>query len=549
MKETQGHSRGAAYDAAVIGLGPVGAAAALLLAREGLHVLAVEPSHAPNDKPRAIGLDHESLRTLQKVVSSDDLAPLLGAYQPSEYRSGAGTLLRRIVPQAAPFPLSWPPYNTFIQPEQERLLRARLVADPLIELALGWRMTALEQDSDVVRIELANEQDEEQAAECRYLVGCDGAWSPVREALGITYEDLSFDEPWLVVDVRVSEGAKLPEAITQYCDPARPATFVRGPRELCRWEIMLLPGENPTEMLTEDRIWALLSRWLTPAEGTIWRAATYRFHALVAKRFGRGRVFIAGDAAHQTPPFMAQGLNQGFRDVGNLCWKRGEVAARGAHPAILDTYDSERRPNARTVIELTKTAGRLICERDPAAAAERGRRMLAEVAAGQGELVRQDLLPPVLPGPLILPDADGTPPLTGTLCPQPTLSTPAGKRRMDDVMPARFLLLSFGDWAPEEHDRASAKQLGVTIAHVGRTAPPGAVTVDDRSGLLAAWQARHRLVAVLVRPDHLVFGVTRGAGGEAGLLGALADALGHAEAVPPDCDPSIAAAAEPAGRL
>src|SRR3546814_7063589 len=94
-------------------------------------------------------------------------------------------------------------------------------------------------------------------------------------------------------------------------------------------------------------------------------------------------LFIAGDAAHQTPPFMAQGLNQGLRDAGNLAWKIVEVINNGADPVLLDSYDLERRPNARAVIDLTKTLGRLICELDPIAAASRDERLLEEMRTGK----------------------------------------------------------------------------------------------------------------------------------------------------------------------
>ncbi|MDF3086651.1 FAD-dependent monooxygenase, partial [Burkholderia sola] len=135
-------------------------------------------------------------------------------------------------------------------------------------------------------------------------IGCDGASSTVRTQLSIEYEDLVFDEPWLVVDLRVNERGieKLPKVAIQYCEPSRPCTYIVGPGGHRRWEIMLMPGEDPREMQTEEQVWKLLSRWLTREDAELWRAASYRFHALVAKEWRRGRVFIAGDAAHQQPP-------------------------------------------------------------------------------------------------------------------------------------------------------------------------------------------------------------------------------------------------------
>ncbi|GEO17197.1 bifunctional 3-(3-hydroxy-phenyl)propionate/3-hydroxycinnamic acid hydroxylase [Microvirga aerophila] len=514
------------YDVVVVGLGPVGAAAAQLLAREGLTVLAVDPSRQPYDKPRAIGIDHEALRLLQKLSITDELSLYMGPYKTSEYRSAAGQVLRRIVPQPEPHPLSWPPYSTFIQPELERLLRGSFDRWPTLDVTLGSRVLTVEQNPDEASVTIEDvDTGTKRLVTCRYVVGCDGAWSPVREAMGLQLEDLKFDEPWLVVDVLVNETADLPDAIIQYCDPVRPCTYVRGPADLRRWEIMLLPDENPTDMVDEKVIWSLLARWMTPDQGRIWRAATYRFHALVGKQWQRGRVFIAGDAAHQTPPFMAQGLNQGLRDVANLCWKIGEVLKHGADPALLKTYDEERRPNARAVIELTKTFGQVICEREPGAAAERDKRLLEEMQAGRGEIVRQDLLPPLVGGLLLKDATGGHAPGTGTVFPQPLVITSEGERRMDDVIDARFLLVAETGWAPTAPDRVLADRLGVTLACVAEAPVDGIVTLADTSGLIESWMSRNGVKAVLVRPDHVVFGSVRAAADVSGLLGALEHAL------------------------
>ena len=169
-------------------------------------------------------------------------------------------------------------------------------------------------------------------------MGCDGAASTVRKLLGIEYEDLEFDQEWLVVDLRVSERglAKLPQVSIQYCEPARPSTYLIGVGSHRRWELMLHPGEQPDA-------WKLLARWITPDDAELWRAAAYRFHALVARQWRCGRVFLAGDAAHQQPPFTGQGMCQGIRDVANLSWKLQYVLAGKAADKLLDTYEAERK--------------------------------------------------------------------------------------------------------------------------------------------------------------------------------------------------------------
>jgi 3-(3-hydroxy-phenyl)propionate hydroxylase len=157
---------------------------------------------------------------------------------------------------------------------------------------------------------------------------------------------------------------------------------------------MILPGESPREIATPERVWQLLRPWLRPDQGKIWRAPTYRFHALVAENWRNGNGFLAGDAAHQTPPFLAQGLNQGIRDAANLAWKLS-AALQGAPERLLDSYEAERRPNVREVIAITKMLGREICERDAAAAEESNRRLRADFENGNGIKMRQDLLPPL----------------------------------------------------------------------------------------------------------------------------------------------------------
>jgi 3-(3-hydroxy-phenyl)propionate hydroxylase len=499
-------------DVAIVGLGPVGAVAAQLLAREGLSVLAIEPDIHPFDQPRAIGIDHESLRLLQSIGLADQFAPKLGVYAPSEYLAADGRLLRRIIPQSEPHPLSWPPYATFVQPELETILRNGLERWSSLTVAYGERVTDLRQDDGGIILTLADLNGAQRKARARFVLACDGARSPVRERLSIELEDLGFNEPWLVVDLLVEDDTGLPRTTVQFCDPRRRASYIAGPGKLRRWEIMLLPDDVPHRMTEPDTVWALLSRWITPDRGRIWRAATYNFHALVARRFRRGSVFLAGDAAHQTPPFMAQGLNQGFRDVGNLCWKLGQVLRHGANPELLNTYDAERRPNARAVIELTKRFGVLICERDPVKVAERNRLMLEEVSSGRGEMVRQDLLPPLHHGFLQQDKYGGRPPGVGRPLPQPMVSISGPSfHRLDDALLSRFLLIVPKDWVPTEAEQMLAARLDIGFACLGKTSVhPTVQPISEQNSVLVHWMDAYHAHSVLARPDKVVFATAHG---------------------------------------
>lgn len=515
-------------DVVVIGMGPIGAAMALSLAEEGLRVTVVEPFDKPFDKPRAIGIDHDALRLLQRFGVMDEIEGQLGEYRSSEYRAADGQVLRRIHPQPAPYPQGWPPYSTFVQPQLEETLRRACVENPRIELIFGHMVERVSQFEDHVAavamaVEFGSGQPravrgaQPRVIRGRYAVACDGARSPLREAFAMGIEDFDFCEQWLVVDVVAHSPVDLPDVTVQYCNATRPATYIAGPKDLHRWEIMLLPGEDGPAMAQDDKVWELLRPWITPDKGTLWRAASYQFNARIARDWQSGRVFLAGDAAHQTPPFMAQGLNQGFRDVANLAWKIGAVVKCGASPALLATYTAERRPNVSKVISLTKDLGKLICECDPARAAERNRAMLAEMAAGKGEFVRQDLLPPLLPGPLVL-DGDRFGTAAGQVIPQPFVQHGAERLRMDDVLGAGFQLFVT--------EAAAAEQgfPGLDVLHIDRVDGPGAVREVD--GLLAAWFKTRGICAALVRPDRVVFGTAKAADEVSGLADALFAALG-----------------------
>lgn len=511
--EAGGLSGRRVFDVAVIGLGPVGTTAALLLDRLGLSVAALDRSAEIFDKPRAIGLDHESLRLFQGLGLAEALAPMIGPYRPSEYRAADGALLRRLLPLRPPDLLGWPANAMFIQPELDALLRARLAARPGVDLRLGRAVLDLDQrQPDRVRLVLEDGTD----LEARYVLCCDGAGSALRRRLGGGHEDLDFDEPWVVVDTLLEDpSVPLPETNVQYCDPARPTTFIHGPRNLRRWEFMLLPGEDREAMARPEAVWRLLSPWMRPGQARLWRIAAYRFHALVARPWRFGRAFLAGDAAHQTPPFMGQGLNQGLRDAGNLCWKLAMVLRGEAGEALLDTYEAERRPNVRDVIAVTRDLGRIVCERDPARAAARDAALKAEVAAGRGDVVRQDLLPP-LRGGFTHPG-----PGAGAPCPQPFVLGAEGAQRLDDALGGDgFRLILRADAVLPASAEALADRLRARILRLGT--PP----LVERDGVLAGWMARHGAAAVLERPDHVVFGTAEGPDGALSLLRAAAAGLG-----------------------
>ena len=300
------------FDVAVVGFGPTGAVLAGLLAQAGLSVHVCDRLPGVYEIPRALAMDHEIMRVFQQLGLSDAIAPFCEPFTPSEYYGVDGQLIRRMTMVAPPYPQGHVPSMVFSQPPLERALRERIARFPNVTIALETVLEGYTQKPDHVELILRGPDQQSRNVKAKWLVGCDGGSSTVRSLAGIALQDLDFDEPWLVVDVMVNDQglAKLPKVSVQYCEPDRPCTLVIGPGRHRRWEISLKEGEDPQLMATPTETWRLLSRWITPQDGELWRQSSYRFHALVATQWRRGRVFLAGDSAHMQPPFLGQGMCQ-----------------------------------------------------------------------------------------------------------------------------------------------------------------------------------------------------------------------------------------------
>ncbi len=475
------------FDVAIVGYGPAGAVAAGLLGQVGLSVYVCDRLKGVYEIPRAIALDHEILRIFQQLGVINSVRPHIEPFTPSEFFGVDGQLIRRMTMVDPPYPQGYTPSNVFTQPPVERALRERIAQLPNVTVEEGVECTALTQDAAGVELTVAG-----RVVHARWVIAADGGSSTLRTMLGIALEDLGFDEPWLVVDVTVNERglAKLPKTSVQYCEPERPCTLVIGPGNHRRWEISLKPGEDPKQAATPEGTWALLSRWLTPDDGTLWRQSSYRFHALVAQDWRVGRVFVAGDAAHMQPPFLGQGMCQGMRDAANLSWKlaavlRGDVVGGvggAAAERLLDSYGIERKAHVRELTSRLKAVGAVICERDIAKARQRDARLLAECGGVVKDTPRQDVLP-VLVGGLVTET-----PGAGTLFPQPRLASGA---LMDEGYGYGWRLIS-------DNTLPVDAPTGMTLVVLDRDA--------EAEGVVAAWMQRHGVHAAIVRPDHYTHG-------------------------------------------
>ena len=497
------------YDVVIVGLGPVGAIFANLLAKRGLSVAVVERAATVYDKPRAIVVDHEALRIFQAIGLAGYMEGAIAPHNGTQFLGVDGDIIKIFDPMPPPYPLGWIPNATFVQPDAEKALREKLAEYDNVEVLLSATGLSLAQDESSVALSARRDDGGEFTLRARYLVGCDGANSFVRRQIGAGLEDLAFDEWWMVVDALTSEPGKRPAKAFQYCRPSRPGTFVPGPGNLRRWEIKLLPGEDPEAFGSPDNVLRLLEGFTDISDLTIWRSAVYRFHALLGERWRDRRVLLMGDAVHQTPPFLGQGLCAGIRDAANLAWKLALVLRGDAGDGLLDSYEVERKPHVRSVVASAKEFGTIIGELDPVAAESRDARLRAELKSGKAVTVRQRFIPDLASG-LIAQDAR----LAGRLFVQPRVRAVDGRvRRLDDLLRMEFAIVSATREAMgwlSDASLAGWQRLGgerVVIAASGEPSDRGGVlTVVEGENLFADWIRQNAVAAIIVRPDRYVYG-------------------------------------------
>jgi len=495
-------------DVLVVGFGPVGAAIANLLGLYGVRALVVDKAREIFMAPRAIALDNEALRVLQ-----------LAGLEESDFGKIAIPYVRMLSPYLGEFCRintlgeidGHPKLATFYQPELEGALRRRALRYSGIRAALGVALTGVVESADGVTATL-DAGGSTCTVRARYLVGADGANSLVRQLIGQQFEGQTYSEDWLVVDAR---GVSQPIDHVEFnCDYRRPVPHMTAPGDRERWEFMLRPGETRAEMESDERIGQLLTPWGKPEDMTIERKAVYRFHARSAKAFSKGRIFLAGDAAHITPPFIGQGLVAGLRDAANLTWKMAWVLHGRASERILESYDEERRPHAKAMIDLARLMGRLVMPRSAA---------VALLTHGLMRLVR--LAPPlrryfddlgikpknVFARGLFVPGRTCSKLVRGGSFPQGWVREPDGRVHLsDDALGSTLTLIGFGRDAGAMLDAATSRDFVsrggkmVQIAHRGQSAHLGRDGwCEDLEGVFMPGAAPFGWAAV-VRPDRTI---------------------------------------------
>ncbi|GAY19087.1 bifunctional 3-(3-hydroxy-phenyl)propionate/3-hydroxycinnamic acid hydroxylase [Mycobacterium sp. shizuoka-1] len=500
----------------IIGAGPTGTTAATLLAQYGVRSLVLDRYADVYPQPRAVHLDDEVYRILHRLGIADEFATISRPALGLRLLDPQMRVLAEFNRDPARTPHGYPQANMFDQPELEGLLRVNLARHPLATLRGDVEVTDVATIADGrTRVTYTDRSGgREHTVDAAYVLGCDGANSLVRARIGSTMRDLRFEQRWLVVDVATDTDLGQWAGVHQLCDPHRAGTFMQIGEVRYRWEFRLLPGETAADFDTLETLGPLIAPWTSRADAAdleLIRVAEYTFRAQIADRWRRGNVFLLGDAAHLTPPFVGQGMGAGLRDSMNLTWKLAGVINHTLSPAVLDTYETERKPHARKMIDLALMVGR------------------AMTSGGTvGNMLRRNITPQIhrLPGLRERVVDSRTPPLHrsalvyrsrrpgqlgGTLCPN-TLD--ADGRRLDDVLGSGFALVTTR--APGAAEGRAAGKYGLSVH------------VPEPGSDLAKWLHHGHAEAAIIRPDRSVLGAGRDVGELIRLLG------GHLVAVDED---------------
>ena len=522
----------------VVGAGPVGCTAALLLADSGIPVTLLERHTQPHPLPRAVHLDDEVARILDRIGVSEGFL--------ARSRPGSGLRLldarHRVMAEFSrdhrPGVHGFPQANMFHQPDLEELMLAQAERHPLIDFRRGAEVIGLDDDDALgplaaapVRVH-ARIAGHPHAFTGRVVLGCDGAGSTIRTLAGITMDDLGFTERWLVVDIKAETGLDAWDGVEQVCDPARAATFMQVTGDRYRWEFQLRDGENEAGLITPAALGQLLLPWTGRSDLSglqIIRSASYTFRARLASRFQAGRVFLLGDAAHLTPPFIGQGLAAGLRDADNLAWKLAHVLTGRAGAGLLASYDAERRPHAKAMVKKAVRVGWAMTGGQDRAAAIR---QIALAAAVRSERACQAMgstaTPRLKTGALqhaprrLLPSRIPAALRVGGLIPNPLVSTgDSTPVRLDAILAGRTAVLTTRQ--PDAELVDFCRHLSLVLVRVSSTAPgtgtpgrPGAgpdarwidvYLASDRRPAGLQVLAGNPALTVIVRPDRVVAAV------------------------------------------
>ena len=487
----------------VVGAGPTGLTLACLLARYGVEVLVIERDDTTVQEPRAVSIDDESLRTMQAAGVVDDILPDIVLGYGSDYYSPRGKCFLSVRPQTREY--GYPRRSAFRQPLLQARLRDHLANHPRACLWFNAELIGIEQSDNQVSLRVQRADGTISELTCSYLAACDGSKSIVRRALDIDMSGSTFRERWLIIDLAETKDPTRDTKV--FCNPARPAISLPGPHGTRRFEFMLHDRETDAEALDPANIARWLRLYGNDDTSSLVRKVVYTFHARVAERWSQGRIFLAGDAAHLSPPFAGQGMNSGIRDAHNLAWKLACVLQGSLGPKLLETYQTERRPHAWEMIRLAIRMGHVMMPRNSLAAfgMDAGFRLLSVFPAIRDYFAEMKYKPkPKFREGFLVRSKH---PWIGRLFPQPMVRTKAGEILLDDALGGGFALVAPSGTPPALFNQVpksfleSLQVRSVAILAPGDSAgaPAGVETVIDVGG-----EAPKARGLILLRPDRYV---------------------------------------------
>lgn len=500
-------STGFDTDVCIVGGGPTGTLLAVLLGQKGHKVTILEKWPTFYERPRAVTFDHEIARILGYIgIDSENDAAIDHHTDSYSWQNAAGDVLLD-VDWTSMTDSGWRTRYWFYQPELEKRLRDLALNMDNVEIRCGFSAVDISQDENSATIHgIVTDTPENIPADAprvdvraKYVVGADGANSFVRNTLGLGMNDLGYFFDWLILDLKPTQEINYGTDHWQLCDPKRPTTIVPGGPGRRRWEFMALPGEDLTELASEESAWKLLEPWdVTPEKAILERSAIYRFQARWAQDWRSGRALIAGDAAHLMPPFAGEGMCAGLRDSLALAWRLDLVLNGTADDALLDSYGEERREHVRYYIDFSMDLGNVICIADEEEARARDERMIAELKAGDGTPVNTDVAH-LGPGVWISDTTHG-----GELAKQGIVEFQGRKGRFDDVVARGWTVLGLNTdprAALDDRTLAVLDGIGATVASVGEN---GAEVLDTES-LYTRWLTEAGATYIITRPDFYVY--------------------------------------------
>ncbi|KAA0875636.1 bifunctional 3-(3-hydroxy-phenyl)propionate/3-hydroxycinnamic acid hydroxylase [Nitrincola tapanii] len=508
-------------DVVVLGAGPVGLTIANYLGQVGVSVLVIEKLDQLIDYPRAIGIDDEALRTLQSIGLIDKVLPHTTPYHWMRFLTPKGRCFASIEPKTDEF--GWSRRNAFIQPQVDRVLFEGLKRFDQVDALFSRDLHQFDQDAEGVNLQMRTLDGKEERVRCQYLIAADGGNSFVRRTLGIAFDGKTAPNQWIVVDIK-NDPLGTPN-IYMCCDPVRPYVSAALPHAIRRFEFMVMPGETEETLSQPENMRKLLAKVLpNPDKVELIRQRVYTHNARLAAEFRRGRIVLAGDAAHIMPVWQGQGYNSGMRDASNLAWKVGMVVKGLAADSLLDTYQQERRDHARAMIDLSVTAGHVLAP---------PKRWMGTLRDGISWLL--NYLPPIkryflemrfkpMPqyeqGVLVKPEMKVEKNPVGRLFIQPKVRTEAGEVcLLDDVIGSNFAIIAWGTqptWGMSAEQVAFWKRLGTRFIQVVPSVqmavsvelPEDVIRVGDEQGRLKEWFGSYPASVAVIRPDRFVAAIT-----------------------------------------